>query len=188
MQPDVIWTALDTEGYEHVRIDEGHPEWNVFDSMFVRAHEERVLRGGYTLICDKDFRTLEIRFMVEQQPGNMVAMHLIASGDGRWTDAEGRPMSALDGCIDVDIQWSPLTNMLPIRRLKLRPGQEQMIRVVYFPLPGLELAPWEQAYTGVTNDTVRYASVTSNFQRDITVDDDGFVIEYPGLFRREWPR
>lgn len=187
MQSDVMWTALNTHGYEHVRIDEGHPEWNVFDSMFVRVHEGQVHRGGYTLVCDKAFRTLEIRFMVEEEPGKMNAKHLLASGDGRWADAEGQPIPELEGCIDLDIQWSPLTNMLPIRRMKLQPGQEESIRVVYFPLPGLDIGVWEERYTGVDERTVRYASVTTDFQQDLTVDAEGFVTEYPGLFRRMWP-
>ena len=187
MPTDLIWTALATAGYEHVRIDEGHPGWNVFDSMLIRVHEGIVRRGGYTLICDKAWRTLELRIMAEQAPGQMIARHLLATGDGRWTDVDGNPLPELDGCIDVDIAWTPLTNTLPVRRLDLRPGQEEDIRVVYLPLPELELRVMEQRYTRLAGDRARYRSVGSGFERDLTLDDDGFVIEYPGLFRRAWP-
>lgn len=187
MTKELMWTSVEAPGYEHVRIDEGHPEWTVFDSMFVRVHEGDVRRGGYTLIVDKAWRTLEIRLMVEHAPGQMAALHLLASGDGAWTDADGNRLPELAGCIDVDIQWSPLTNTLPVRRLGLTPGQEQDIRVAYLPLPGLGARPLMQRYVGIDDHRVRYESPTRDFQRDISIDDDGFVVEYLGLFTRSWP-
>ncbi|HVL22801.1 MAG TPA: putative glycolipid-binding domain-containing protein [Thermomicrobiales bacterium] len=187
MISDVIWSTWDDTGYEQVRIDDGHPGWTVFDSMFVRVDDGAVRRGGYTLICDKAWRALEIRLMVEQAPGSMAARHLLATGDGRWTDADGVHLPALDGCVDIDIAWTPLTNTLPIRRLSLQPGQEEIIRVVYLPLPSLEIGVWEQRYTGLEPGAVRYESLASDFRRDLTVDSEGFVIDYPGLFRRRWP-
>ena len=185
---DLIWTALDEPGYEHVRIDEGRPGWIVFDSMFVRVHAGGVRRGGYTLICDTAWRTLELRIMVEQAPGQMAARHLLATGDGRWTDADGIHLPELDGCVDVDIAWTPLTNTLPVRRLGRWSGREEAIRVVYVALPGLALSAMEQRYTGLADGHVRYASVTSGVTRDLTMDGEGFVLEYPDLFRRAWPQ
>lgn len=187
MPAELMWQSEDAPGFEHVRIDEGHPEWTVFDSMFVREHGGHVRRGGYTLIIDKAWRTLELRIMVEQAPGSMVAQHLLASGDGSWTDADGQPMPELDGCIDVDIQWSPLTNTLPLRRLDLSDGGESDIRVAYIALPELDARPMAQTYSRVDSSTVRYQSETRSFVRDLVVDDEGYVVEYPGLFQRMWP-
>jgi hypothetical protein len=182
-----MWASHEYPGYEHVRIDDGHPKWTVFDSMVVRVHDSEVRRGGYTLIVDKAWRTLEIRLMVEQSPGQMIAQHLLATGDGTWSDAEGRHLPALDGCIDIDIAWTPLTNTLPIRRLNLQPGQREDISVVFFEMPSLEFDVWQQQYTGLDSEHVRYESVASGFQRDLTIDDEGFVVDYPDLFRRIWP-
>jgi len=187
MTTELLWSTWDDTGYEHVRIDAGHPEWTVYDSMFVRVDEGTVRRGGYTLICDKAWRTLELRIMAEPAPGSMQALHLLASGDGRWTDADGRPLPELDGCIDVDIQWTPLTNTLPIRRLGLQQGHQKEIRVVYVPLPSLELRVAEQRYTGLAPNVARYESLTSDFTADLAIDPEGFVVDYPGLFRRRWP-
>jgi hypothetical protein len=187
MPNELIWAALDHPGYEHVRVDEGHPEWAVFDSMLIREDEGNVRRGGYTLVVDKLWRTLELRLMVEETPGQMEALHLLASGDGTWTDADGNHIPELDGCIDVDIQWSPLTNMLPIRRLHLRTGGEQEIRVAYVSLPDLSVQAVAQRYTAINEHQIRYASFTSGFQGDLTIDDEGFVVDYPGRFRRNWP-
>lgn len=188
MGKEYLWRSLDNPGFEHVRVDDSHPGWDVYDSMVVREYEGEIRRGGYTLIVDKSFRTLEIRIMAEQEPGSMAALHLLASGDGTWTDQDERRIPSLDGVIDVDIQWSPLTNTLPVRRLAMKAGDEQDISVAYIELPSLTLRRVEQHYTRVGDTTVRYASQTRDFVRDIVLDDDGFVLEYPDLFTREWPR
>jgi uncharacterized protein len=185
---ELMWASLESPGWEHVRIDDGHPEWNVFDSMLVRVDGGQIRRGGYTLILDKAWRTLELRLMVEQSPGNMTALHFLASGDGMWTDADGRHLPEFDGCIDVDIQWTPLTNTLPIRRMRLTPGQEESISVVYIPLPSLEIGVAQQRYVGLDKGHARFESVASGFTRDIAIDEEGFVVDYPNLFRRDWPR
>ncbi|HWV23904.1 MAG TPA: putative glycolipid-binding domain-containing protein [Thermomicrobiales bacterium] len=182
----MIWRSTGDPGFEHVRIDEGHPEWTVFDSMFVREHEGVVRRGGYTLIVDKAWRVLELRLMVEQAPGSMTALHIMASGDGRWVDANQNPIPALDGCIDIDIRWSPLTNTLPIRRLALG-EEEREIRVAYVSLPDLDIRPVTQRYRRVDDATVRYWSESLPEGVLIAVDEDAFVVDYPGAFHREWP-
>jgi len=185
MPSELIWQSVDEPGFEHVRIDDGHPDWAAYDSMFVREHDGQVRRGGYTLIVDRAWRTLELRIMVEQAPGSMAALHLLASGDGTWTDADGNAVPDLDGCIDVDIQWSPLTNTLPIQRLN--PGnREEEIRVAYVSLPDLTVRPMKQVYSRIDSTTVRYQSETRDFQRDVIVDPEGIVVDYPGLFRRIW--
>jgi hypothetical protein len=187
MSTELLWRSINAPGFEHVRIDNGHPGWTVFDSMFVRVHEGAVKRGGYTLIIDKEWNTLELRIMVEDQPGQMIAQHVLATGDGRWTDADERHIPSLDGVRDVDIQWSPLTNTLPVNRLCMKPGDEHDITVAYFSLPDLGIAPVRQHYTSVNDGVVRYSSDTRDFVRDLKIDDQGFVIDYPDLFSRSFP-
>ncbi|HLU35848.1 MAG TPA: putative glycolipid-binding domain-containing protein [Thermomicrobiales bacterium] len=187
MAMELMWQTLDAPGFEHVRLDDGHPGWDVYDSMVIREHDGQVRRGGYTLVVDKAWRTLEIRIMVEQAPGSMAALHLLANGEGVWADAEEHRIPELDGCVDVDIQWSPLTNTLPVRRLDLRPGEEQEIRVAYIELPSLTVRPVIQRYTRLNGGRVRYESETRDFARDLQIDEDGFVEHYPDLFRRSWP-
>lgn len=184
MTTEFLWRSLDEPGFEHVRLNEDHPGWHVFDSIFVREHDGQTYRGGYTLVVDKEWRTLEVRFMVEDAPGSMISMHLLSDGEGNWTDADERPIPAFNGCMDIDIQWSPLTNTLPVNRLRLAVGDEHVIRVVYFALPSLELSVVKQEYTRLDDSTLRCSSETRDVVRDISVDEGGYVEEYPELFLR----
>lgn len=183
-----LWESLDEAGFEHVRVDDSHPGWTVYDSMIVRAHDGEIRRGGYTLIVDKAWNVLEIRIMAETEPGSMIAQHLLADGNGNWTDAEERVIPSLRGCIDVDIAWTPLTNTLPLRRVDLAVGEPQEIDVVYFSMPDLGISRVRQRYTRLDDRRVRYEGLDSGFTVDLTIDDEGFVVEYPGRFARAWPR
>lgn len=187
MHNELIWQHLDTAGWEHVRVSDDHPGWNVFDSILVREHQSQILRGGYTLVTDKNWRTLELRLMVETAPGSMEGIHLLTEGDGKWTDANENPMPELDGCLDVDIQWSPLTNSLPVNRIPLEVGAAQEILVAYVSLPELTVKPVKQRYSRTTQTVVGYTSPSLPGGADLVVDQYGLVEHYPQRFIRNWP-
>src|SRR5690606_2942307 len=131
---------------------------------------------------------LELRLMMETAPGTMEGIHLLTEGDGRWTDAEEQHIPELEGCLDIDIPWSPLTNSLPINRMNLIEGDSQDNRLAYVSLPDLSLQVIEQQYT-LQNDS-RVLVSTRGVQDDfiLSVDSDGFVTEHPEVFVRSWPR
>jgi hypothetical protein len=112
-------------------------------------------------------------------PGRVEINGLILEhdGGGNWRD---RP--ELDGCLEVDISTTPLTNTLPINRLRLKPGESHAIRAVYIELPGLGVSVMPQRYTRLDERLYRYQS--EGFQADLTVDEHGLVVDYPGLWRR----
>lgn len=113
------------------------------------------------------------------------SIDLTANGIGRWSDAEGVWIPALDGCIDVDISLTPSTNILPIRRLGLQVGESAEVTVAYLLAPELALRPGRQRYTRLADRLWRFEAPEFNFAADITVDADCFVVDYPGLFRRD---
>jgi hypothetical protein len=109
--------------------------------------------------------------------------------DGLWLvdRGEGAERSAFGGAFEVDVQNAVTFNAFPIRRLNLHrePGSHTMPRV-YLSLPDLSIRVAEQTYTTVsTSDDGAVVTFTSgDVTADLTVDDAGFVVDYPGLARR----
>lgn len=188
MTSELIWQHLEAPGWEHVRVITDHPGWTVFDSILVREDGGQVLRGGYTLVVDKQWRTLELRFMLESAPGSMQGIHLLSEGEGRWTDADEQHIPELDGILDVDIQWSPLTNTLPLKRLDMQEESDHDIRVAYISLPQLALQVVDQHYHRPSASTIEFSAPGSPEKYLMDVDQDGYVSAYPELFERTWPR
>lgn len=102
------------------------------------------------------------------------------STKGTWT-VDGAAVPGLRGCTDVDLGCSPSTNTLPIRRLNLRVGASTTIKAAWVRFPTLEVVKSAQTYSRLDEFTYRYAS--GDFAADLTVDDDGLVMDYA-----EWHR
>lgn len=102
---------------------------------------------------------------------------------GRWGELNGARRPELDGCTDVDLSATPFTNSLPIRRLRIEVGDTAEIKVARVDPETLDVVPELQRYTRLALDRWRYED-ESGFAADLPVDQDGLVLDYPGLFRR----
>lgn len=134
----------------------------------------------YSIACDAAWR---VRHAVVEVAGGG-RLELFADGAGSWHDADGTPVAALDGCIDIDLTASCFTNTLPIRRLHSALATRQEIDVAWVWIPELKVEKARQAYARLDGKRVRFESVGTGFQADLIVDGEGLVVDYPGLFRR----
>lgn len=138
----------------------------------------------YRLRWDADWHLREAVFHVESETG-VRKLHLLADGRGHWQDGDGEALPAFDGCLDIDIWPSPFTNTFPIRRLGLADGQRAEIRALYIEAPALEPRSMRQAYTRLDAIHYLYENLEgSAFKAVLLVDEQGLVIDYPGLFQR----
>lgn len=91
--------------------------------------------------------------------------------------------SSFDGALDVDMVFSPFFNALPIRRLGVLPGSGESVTVpvVYVRVPDLAVDVATISYAA-TADGIKLSSPVSD--TTISVDADGFIVDYPGLAAR----
>jgi uncharacterized protein len=90
--------------------------------------------------------------------------------------------SAYDGALDVDVIFSPFFNALPIRRTGLYQRTDSVTcPVVYVRLPELSVDPVTISYSSAADGIKLHSPVADT---TITVDSDGFILDYPGLAER----
>ena len=75
---------------------------------------------SYSIRLDAAWLTREARVTARTASGPRETL-LACDGEGRWR-VDGRPAAHLDGCLDVDLESSALTNTLPVHRLGLATG------------------------------------------------------------------
>ncbi len=175
------WRPAEAEGLEHLdlRLEDGAI---IVDSVVIGN------RGGvpyglrYRLVCGGDWVTRSLD--ITTTDGR--SLNLRSDGEGEWTDGEGWPIAHLDGCIDVDLAGSPFTNTLPIRRAALlADGDAAEFRMAYVPFDTFKPVVDGQRYRCLEQDRLyRYDAADRSFTADLTVDEDGLVTDYPGLFIR----
>jgi uncharacterized protein len=89
---------------------------------------------------------------------------------------------SFDGALDVDMIFSPFFNTLPIRRTGLYQRSDSLsVPVVYVSLPDLSVNPATISYSSAA-DGIKLHSPAAD--TTVTVDADGFILDYPGLAER----
>ena len=177
MRIDLAWQALEWPSVEHVSI--AHENGWIADGAMVAVVDGRAVRLTYRLDVDSAGATRALD-LTEAVGG--ATLTLRGDGHGRWSDADGSGRPELDGCIDVDISTTPLTNTLPVRRLRLAPGASAEIQVGYVDVPSLAVRSVAQRYTRIDDRTYRYAS--GSFAADVVFDENDLVTDYVGLWQR----
>jgi hypothetical protein len=100
-----------------------------------------------------------------------------------WLD--GVEMPSVAGCIDIDIAFTPATNLLPLRRLGLTAGETASVRAAWLRFPGFTLEPLEQHYRRLDRIRYRYESGGGRYSPELQVNSAGFVTFYPDLCQAE---
>jgi uncharacterized protein len=130
------------------------------------------------------------------------SLELRHDGEGAWScelKAEGEvelppaggEMDALAGALDCDLAFSPLTNLMPVRRHALheRAGERDFL-MAWVSVPDLAVNPSPQRYeherTGPNGSVVRFVDrgLFAGFVSELELDADGLVVVYPELARR----
>jgi hypothetical protein len=180
MQKVLSWKGIDNESIERceLHIDEhGLSARSVINGLYLN----RNFTVRYQLKTDAGFHTSELELQAEIN-GRMQELSL-QKQNGIWL-MNGQVEASFAACIDVDIAVTPLTNTLPIRRLDLHPGAEQKIRLIYIDILEAEVKVLSQRYKRISENVYHYENIPNDFEADITVDDEGLVVDYPGLFNR----
>jgi hypothetical protein len=134
-----------------------------------RAAYELEVRGGWI--------TRRLRVEVARV-GTLDLRH---DGKGTWSRTEDA--ADLDGALDVDLAYSPLTNTMPVRRhgLHEQPGAVDF-EMAWVSLPDLTVHRSAQRYEHLAPGRVRFSS--GDFTADLELDEHGLVVRYPGLAER----
>jgi uncharacterized protein len=140
-------------------------------------------RVEYRLEVPSDWvtRRLEVEASGAGWRRSLVLEH---DGQGAWT-RDGEHDGALDGALDCDLAYSPLTNLMPIRRYDLhRGGGTRDFVMAWVSVPDLAVHASPQRYVHVRRGVVRFVPLDDDFRSELEVDEDGLVVRYPRLAER----
>lgn len=179
VESTILWRRLDRPGHESARLIES-PESNELEGSAVFVESDLPVRLDYRIRCDSGWMTCEAS--VRGWVGTRRIDAEIEVIDGRWM-MNGSEIAAVSGCTDVDLNFSPSTNLIPVRRLDLAPGEEALVRAAWLRFPSFELEVLEQRYSRADRDTYRYAS--GSFTAELKVNDRGFPLSYAGVWVAE---
>ena len=181
MKTAILWHRLDTPCCESALIEKISSGWRLSGfAVFQDEHQNCGL--GYAIYCDDYWLTQSVK--VFGHIGISQCNYEIEVTEGTWC-INGREQPQTEGCIDIDLGFSPSTNLLPIRRLALDEGESARTEAAWLQFPSMSLVPAEQIYTRMSGTQYRYESLESGFTSVLETNSDGFVTAYPGLWKAE---
>ncbi len=176
----VLWRRLDEPGHDACRIEQMKGGWLIAGAAAFR-HGSAPAWVAYRLRCDAGWRTLGSE--AEGFVGRPIRFQ-VSRTDGRWL-IDGALQPAFDGLEDVDLGFTPATNVLPIRRMKLAVGEQAPVEAVWFDVEDGCFKRLPQHYARLTADNYRYRSPQHGYEAVLRVDPFGCVIDYPRLWIAE---
>ena len=181
----------DDEGVGHSaarweRVADGY----LFHGTEVLVLEAEIITCTFSVALGHDWVTTRVEAAAVSAAG---ATRLVLEADERrvWSvDGDHRP--DLDGCLDVDVAATPLTNTFPIRRFAdLDVGDARTTPIAWVDVPGLGVHRVDQTYERLPDRDGLAAWRYSDDEHGaftLTVDGDGLVVDYEDLARRLRPR
>jgi uncharacterized protein len=140
----------------------------------------------YSIELDAAWLTRSARIGTRTVSGSRET-RLEADGAGHWL-INGAPAPELDGCLDVDLESSAMTNTFPVHRLDLPAGQQAAAPAAYVRAADLTVDRLEQTYLRIADQGAQhrytYSAPAFGFTACLVYDEDGLVSDYPGIARR----
>ena len=141
---------------------------------------------AYVVHVDREWKTTEghVWGWRGREP---IDLRLARDRAGTWT-LNDEPCAEVEGCIDLDLSFTPATNLLPLRRLSLGVGQSAEVRSAWLEWPGVRLTELVQRYSRRSETEYDYESDLPGgelFRSVLRVQPGGWVVDYAGLWQAE---
>ncbi len=176
----MTWKGLIYNSNEECRIVTNENTVKV-NSAINGRFQDNVFSLNYTIITNLSWETIYFAAKSEIN-GKSRSISYSSDGRGNWSE-DGKFIKEFTECIDIDIQLTPFTNTLPINRLRLATNDEVQIKVLYIDILEQTEAALNQKYKRLSTNSYKYQNVPNDFEAIISVDQEGFVTDYPGLFK-----
>jgi hypothetical protein len=181
----ILWRRLDVPGHDACQLMALDDGWRL-SGMTVFSLDGRPCALTYEVDADARWssRSARVRGWCGTE---RVDVTILAAPGGRW-HLNGTEQPAVSGCVDVDLGFTPATNLLQLRRIALDIGQAADVPVVWLAFPELTLERLEQRYRRLDQVTYEYQAPSVGYAAaPLHVDEIGFVARYPGLWEKEAP-
>jgi hypothetical protein len=178
------WRRLDVPGREEALVERTATGWRLTGRL--EAVEADVdARLEYVIDCEADWRT-RVALVTGSTSGAPVLFQLAADGQGHWT-LDGAALPEVEGALDIDLGFTPATNLLPIRRLDLAVGERADVLTAWLRFPELRLEALAQSYQREAPQVFRYDALVDGepFHARLETDALGRVLRYEGLWEAE---
>lgn len=176
----ILWQRLDAPGHDACRLERSETAWQLDGAAVFRQADGRIAQLHYRVRCDLHWHTQwgTVRGWLGDATIDFSVAH---DAHGRWL-LNDTPVPELAHCIDLDLGFTPATNLITLRRLQLAQGEHAAAPAAWLDLEGGELGLLEQHYERCGESAYDYRAERFDYAARLEVTAEGFVRDYPELW------
>jgi hypothetical protein len=182
LEHTIIWQRLDAPGHDTCGLWSIAGGWRL-EGTASFVHDGVPCHLAYVADCDDEWHALAALVVGWIGSREVEAAIRPTPRDG-W-QLNGREQTTARGLLDIDLGFTPATNLIQLRRLALPVGGATDAPAVYLRFPDMELDRLEQHYARVAANEYDYAAPETGYSGRLEVHDNGFVTAYPGIWQME---
>ncbi|WP_040524977.1 putative glycolipid-binding domain-containing protein [Gordonia effusa] len=173
------------DGFEVAHFESGRDGMTHLWGQTVAVEVGVGLSATYDIIVDERWhvRSADIEAKLRDESWTLAVR---SDGDGRWT-VDGTLRPDLNGCVDIDLEASAVTNTFPVHRIPTSAGVQHIPAVyVSATTPTIGILDQTYAFSGSDTDGAEYdyTALSFDFAATLRYDRAGLVLDYPGLATR----
>ena len=177
----ILWRRLDRPGHDICRLVGTENGWRLHGTS-VFLHEAGPAQLTYDVRADSRWHTRHAQLdgRVDDQAVRIRVRRLRSS----W-EVNGDVSDTARQCLDLDLGFTPATNLLQLRRIALEIGEAAEVQAAWLDVPAGSLEVLTQRYERRTATTYWYEAPRFEYAALLEVSTAGFPRRYPGLWEEE---
>lgn len=176
-----FWRRIDQPGHDCCRLFELSGRW-LLNGGAVFIEKSRRCHLQYEVVTDAAWNTKHatVTGFVGKRTVNL---RIRASRKQQWF-VNDEAQVGVNGCLDLDLGFTPATNLIAIRRLSLSIGEQVDAPAAYLTFPNMRLKVLPQTYRRRGRLEYDYEAPSFAYRGRLKISSLGAVVDYPGLFKQ----
>ncbi|VWX56544.1 conserved hypothetical protein [Burkholderiales bacterium 8X] len=179
----ILWRKLDSPGHDACRLEQSDSAWQLDGCAVFLESSGRTAQLHYRVRCDKAWRT-QWGTVKGWLGGRTVDACFTRDARGKWK-RDDDIFPNLERCIDLDLGFTPATNLIALRRMNLAIGESAEAPAAWLDLSADHLDELSQRYRRTSDSCYAYDAPRFGYAASLEVAPIGFVLHYPGLWQVE---
>lgn len=177
----ILWRRLDVPGHDACRLERNASAWQLDGAAVFRLEDERIGQLHYRVRCDLHWHTQwgTVRGWLGD---TAIDLSITRDAHGHWK-LNDEAVPDLAHCVDLDLGFTPATNLLQLRRLSLEVGESADAPAAWVDLGGGGvLSELMQRYERRSATEYVYEAKRFDYAAVLVATEDSFVRDYPSLW------
>jgi len=182
LEHTILWRRSDLPGHDSCCLWKSSHGWQLSGTA-IFLFEQKPCLLSYKVNTDTNWENC-MASVSGYMGKSIIALTIARAPSTYWSINDTEVQEAAD-CIDLDLGFTPATNLIAIRRLSLAIGARAQAPAAWLDFPDFTLKRLEQQYHRISHSHYEYSAPKVGYADVLEVDDYSAIAHYPQFWEQE---